>query len=75
MIKELNYLFAVGRPPMDIKPLMDKLNNLFDGYITLNGQYCYDANNKIIHEQALDKDDLIKLTDYLKDKDYCLWFY
>ena len=72
--KGIKLFICSGRPPMDIKPLMDKLNSLFDGYITLNGQYCYDANKKIIHEQSLDKDDLIKLTDYLKDKDIACGF-
>ncbi len=38
----------------------------FDGYITLNGQYCY-TNNQIIYSNTIKKEDLQALLDYLKD--------
>ncbi|HIX84454.1 MAG TPA: Cof-type HAD-IIB family hydrolase [Candidatus Megamonas gallistercoris] len=72
--KGIKLFICTGRPPTDIKFLTDELHDLFDGYITLNGQYCYDADNNIIHEQWLDKNDLQILTDYLKDKDIACGF-
>ncbi len=36
----------------------------FDGYITLNGQYCY-TKDKIIYENTINKNDLKHLLDYL----------
>jgi len=38
----------------------------FDGYITLNGQYCY-TNDKVIYENTIDKNDLKHLLHYLED--------
>ncbi len=37
----------------------------FDGYITLNGQYCY-TKDKVIYENTIDKNDLQHLLDYLE---------
>lgn len=72
--KGIKLFTCTGRPPADIKFLTKELHDLFDGYITLNGQYCYDKNDNIIHEQTLDKNDLTVLTDYLKDKDIACGF-
>ena len=72
--KGIKLFICTGRPPADIKFLTKELHDLFDGYITLNGQYCYDKNDNIIHEQTLDKNDLTVLTDYLKDKDIACGF-
>ena len=72
--KGIKLFICTGRPPTDIKFLTKELHDLFDGYITLNGQYCYDKNDNIIHEQTLDKNDLTVLTDYLKDKDIACGF-
>lgn len=38
----------------------------FDGYITLNGQYCYN-NKQIIYENTIDPKDLSALLNYLED--------
>ena len=37
----------------------------FDGYITLNGQYCY-TDDQLIYENTIQKEDLQALLDYLK---------
>ncbi|MCD7809060.1 MAG: Cof-type HAD-IIB family hydrolase [Erysipelotrichaceae bacterium] len=37
----------------------------FDGYITLNGQYCY-TKDKIIYENTINKNDLTHLLSYLE---------
>lgn len=38
----------------------------FDGYITLNGQYCY-TKDKIIYENTIDKNDLKHLLEHLEE--------
>ena len=46
---------------------LDVLNDFpFDGYITLNGQYCY-TNDQIIYSNTIKKEDLQALLDYLED--------
>ena len=55
---------ATGRHISEMKDL--PLDNLeFDGYITLNGQYCY-TQDKIIYENTIQKEDLQALLDYLE---------
>ena len=39
----------------------------FDGYITLNGQYCYLGTGEVIYENFIPKDELRILVEYLKD--------
>ena len=41
----------------------------FDGYITLNGQYCY-TKEKLIYENTIVKEDLIALLNYLEEKPF-----
>lgn len=44
---------------------LDVLNGFpFDGYITLNGQYCY-TQEQLIYENTIQKEDLQALLDYL----------
>ncbi len=57
----IKLFIATGRG----KDGLNILNNFpFDGYITLNGQYCY-VDNEVIYENTLKKDDLHTLLDYL----------
>ena len=61
--KGIKLFIATGRG----KDGLDVLNDFpFDGYITLNGQYCY-TNNQIIYSNTIKKEDLQALLDYLKD--------
>ena len=61
--KGIKLFIATGRG----KDGLDVLNDFpFDGYITLNGQYCY-TNNQIIYSNTIQKEDLQALLDYLKD--------
>lgn len=60
--KGIKLFIATGRG----KDGLDVLNDFpFDGYITLNGQYCY-TNNQIIYSNTIKKEDLQALLDYLK---------
>jgi len=42
----------------------------FDGYITLNGQYCYIDKNKKIYENTIVKEDLEALLKYLETESF-----
>lgn len=41
----------------------------FDGYITLNGQYCY-TDEKLIYENTIQQEDLLSLLNYLEKKPF-----
>ncbi len=69
--KGIKIFIATGRA----KAEMDIVNGLyFDGYITLNGQYCYDKENIKIFENALHKDDIQKLILYSTENDIPCYF-
>ena len=72
--KGIKLFIATGRPPYDLKFLIDEFGDLFTGYITFNGQYCYDSTGKILHEEYLNREDLIQFTNYIKDKDIACGF-
>lgn len=60
--KGIKLFIATGRG----KDGLDVLNHFpFDGYITLNGQYCY-THNEIIYENTIAKRDLKALLNYLE---------
>ena len=49
---------------------LDVLKNYpFDGYITLNGQYCYNQK-EIIYENTIHQDDILQLLKYLETKPF-----
>ena len=59
--KGIKLFIATGRG----KDGLDVLNDFpFDGYITLNGQYCYN-DQQLIYENTIQKEDLQALLDYL----------
>ena len=61
--KGIKIFVATGRGK-DGLDILDEIE--FDGYITLNGQYCY-VDNQIIYENTIKRDDLQKLLNYLED--------
>ena len=64
--KGIKLFIATGRG----KDGLDVLNDFpFDGYITLNGQYCY-TQDKLIYENTIAKEDLQALLDYLQKKPF-----
>ncbi len=72
--KGIKLFIASGRPPFHLKMLIEQFRDLFDGYITLNGQYCYNKEGVVIHENHINKADLIALVEQLKDKDISCGF-
>lgn len=64
--KGMKLFIATGRG----KDGLDVLNDFpFDGYITLNGQYCY-TKDQLIYENTIVQEDLKALLDYLKYKPF-----
>lgn len=61
--KGIRLFIATGRGRDGLEVLNDFP---FDGYITLNGQYCYVDKNTKIYENTIDKKDLQALMDYLE---------
>ena len=73
---------ATGRPPVHF-PHLHALDGIaFDGYVTMNGQYCYLANGELLYSQCIDRAALRTLLPYLEaeqlsvgfvGRDFCLF--
>lgn len=68
--KGIKIFIATGRHQLQLNNLEDIE---FDGYVTLNGQYCYD-NNKIIHTHPIHKDDIRAIVSQLEVPLYTCMF-
>ncbi|HIZ43060.1 MAG TPA: Cof-type HAD-IIB family hydrolase [Candidatus Gemmiger excrementigallinarum] len=57
---------ASGRPPIHL-PLLHALDGIpFDGYVTMNGQYCYLADGTQLYSHAIDPAALRTLLPYIQ---------
>lgn len=73
---------ATGRPPVHL-PYLHALDGIpFDGYVTMNGQYCYLADGTLLYSQFIDKAALRTLLPYIQaeklsvgfvGRDFCLF--
>lgn len=59
---------ASGRPPVQMHFLKDLVDFEFDGYVVMNGQYCYDAQG-VYHKEHIPTDSLRMLLPYLEQTD------
>lgn len=57
---------CTGRAPSQLHAAQRMIPVEFDGYITLNGQYCYDGES-FVNELALDQEDIALFIDYLRN--------
>ncbi|MCI1663541.1 MAG: Cof-type HAD-IIB family hydrolase [Bifidobacterium crudilactis] len=64
--KGVKIFICTGRAPSQLHAAQRMIPVDFDGYITLNGQYCYDASG-FKDELTLDKEDIGLFIDYLKN--------
>ncbi|MDL2324495.1 Cof-type HAD-IIB family hydrolase [Ruminococcaceae bacterium OttesenSCG-928-A16] len=64
--KGIKLFIATGRHAAQVE-FMDEIVN-FDGYITLNGQICYDENGTI-YQQHINEKDVAELTDRMEKMD------
>lgn len=63
--KGIKLFIATGRPPNSIDHIRKMFD--FDGYLTANGQYCFN-NQEIIFEKYIPKDSFAKLIPYLEEE-------
>lgn len=68
--KGIKLFIATGRLPQDLDFLLKDLHHYFDAYITLTGQYCFDKGHNIIHDQAIEQQDLRNLINILQKKEF-----
>ncbi|WP_300728711.1 Cof-type HAD-IIB family hydrolase [uncultured Bacteroides sp.] len=62
--KGIKIFIATGRPKM---LMMRAVGNLeFDGYVTLNGSYCFTADHQDIYKGEIPQEDVERLIDYHK---------
>ncbi|MDQ0361813.1 Cof-type HAD-IIB family hydrolase [Breznakia pachnodae] len=61
--KGIKLFIATGRGKDGLGALEDLP---FDGFITMNGQYCF-SGDEVIYENAVDKDDIKTLLNYIED--------
>lgn len=60
--KGVKVFIATGRPELLMKKAVGHLT--FDGYITLNGSYCFTAAHEDIYKCPIPQDDIERLIDY-----------
>lgn len=67
--KGIKVFIATGRHP-SIMSAGNNVNELtFDGYVTLNGQYCY-TENEVIYKNSISPEDIKAVVEFLKDHKY-----
>ena len=69
--KGIKLFIATGRAMAMLKGVVDFE---FDGYITLNGQQCYDDKGNILYEKSLDNADLKKMVEYVNKEKIACYF-
>lgn len=72
--KDIKLFIATGRPAFHLKKLISEVGDLFDGYLTFNGQYCLDNQGKVIHEEYINRDDLTQFVKFIKTTDIACGF-
>lgn len=65
---------ATGRPPIHL-PLLHALDGVpFDGYVTMNGQYCYLADGTMLYSHAIEPASLRSLLPYIEAEGFSVGF-
>lgn len=73
--KGIKVFISSGRPPVQLPLLGEEFNAFpFDGYITLNGQYCMDSNHHVFHDMPIPKKALYDLVPWIKTQDFSCTF-
>lgn len=65
--KGIKLFIATGRPKNDLLDFQTKLPIEFDGWVIMNGQYCYSGEH-IIRESYIPREELKKALQYLKEQ-------
>lgn len=69
--KGIKTFISTGRPRKELHMFKDIK---FDGFITSNGQYCFDVDGEVIHEKLISKDDISKLIVYANENNIACSF-
>ena len=68
--KGIKVFVATGRHPS----ILSEGNNVheidFDGFVTLNGQYCFTKDREIIYENNICKEDIVSLLEFMKENKF-----
>lgn len=71
--KGIRIYIATGRPPVHL-PLLKALQEVeFDGYVTMNGQYCYEGDT-VLHECTIPTESLVNLLPYANENNISVGF-
>lgn len=62
---------ATGRPPLIITNL-GAIQQLIDGFVTINGALCF-VDNQVVSCKAIPQEDVLILVNDAQQKDYGLW--
>ena len=65
---------ATGRPPVHLPHLHAFDGIPFDGYVTMNGQYCYLADGTLLYSQFIDRTALRSLLPYIEKEQISVGF-
>lgn len=71
--KGIKLFVATGRAPSELAYLGEVLNFEFDGYISMNGQYCF-TRDEVIHEKIISKDSIRAMLNYLDENKVSCFF-
>jgi len=72
--KNIKIFIATGRPKLIINNLSElQQRNLIDGYITMNGAYCF-VDNQIIYKSPIPAEDVQVFVNLCKEKNYPSFF-
>lgn len=63
--KGIKLFIATGRTPSELGYLGECLDFEFDGYVSMNGQYCY-SKDQIIHEKKISKESIRRTLEYIE---------
>ena len=68
--KGIKVFVATGRHPSIISEGNNVKEINFDGFVTLNGQYCFTKEKKVIYENSIVKEDIEALLEFMKTNDF-----
>lgn len=71
--KGIKLFIATGRAPLAIQAIKERLDFEFDGYITINGQYCFN-DKELIYHQPIAPENFSRLLPYLEEQQIACGF-
>ena len=72
--KDIKVFVATGRHP-SILYLGNNVEEIkFDGFVTLNGQYCFTDKKEVIYEKHICKEDIKSIVDFIKENNITCGF-